>query len=194
MSRIVSDIVAGVGALRSSSKPSKSMIFRKFDQMYTYCTVHYLKSYMVASREFGAYIKVNVNSETPTVPGHSRLSPTVPDCPKCVPRSCVTFISKNNRCGPLLKARDTSGETSTIWLSHGISRKQRGRDRCPVGKCQNTGTCVLEIPCDSWVVGGRAGSVRAFRSVPHRLFLLINVTHDLGTRLGQSGTVRDSRE
>ena len=43
MTRIVSDIGAGVGALRSSSKPSKSMIFRKFDQMYTYCTVHYLK-------------------------------------------------------------------------------------------------------------------------------------------------------
>ena len=48
MTRIVSDIGAGVGALRSSSKPSKSMIFRKFDQMYTYCTVHYLKSYMIS--------------------------------------------------------------------------------------------------------------------------------------------------
>ena len=72
-------------------------------------------AYMVASIEFGAHIKVNVNSETPTVPtvpGHSQLSPTVPDCPRCVPRLCVTFISKNNRCRSLtgIKARDNSGE------------------------------------------------------------------------------------
>ena len=129
---------------------------------------------MVSSREFGAYIKVNVNSETPTVPtvpGHSRLSLTVPDCPKCVPRSCVTFISKNNRCGTLLKARTLPARPPTTQLSQGISRTHVSAFwHFPTGH-RSRPRCFLEIPCRSQMVEGLAGSAPRLQKCPASIII-----------------------
>ena len=50
----------------------------------------------------------------------------------------------------------------------------------------------IQVRCRCWEVAPEVS--RTIRSVPHRLFSLIIVTHDLGTPPGQSRTVGDSRE
>ena len=64
---------------------------------------------MVSSLE---HFAINVNGGTQTVPGRLKLSPTVLDCPYCVPRSFMTFVSKNYRCRTVRDVGDTSRATS----------------------------------------------------------------------------------
>ena len=87
---------------------------------------------MVSSRELELHTRVSANSVTPTVPtipGHSRLSLIVLDCPGGVPRSCVTIISENKRWGTLIMVRDTSGATSQhlhlTWMLKEAARRDR---------------------------------------------------------------------